>query len=517
MTAPVPPNGRGTSASPRQSILPPLPFLQKLAVWLGGLPIAYKLAMAVCMVLLLGVGLLMLVVLRYQDQLLNEQIDTYGGIIASQFASSATEPLFTDDIMSMQVLAVNLVHDERVRGVAILNEQGQTVAHAGLVPALGPSWFTDKTHAAQTVSAGEGITYTSPVNFQGVTAGWILVDFTPVEVSRNFERMVRAVITVTILMLLLVMAFAYWMSRRMARPIEMLVNATEEIGAGNYHVNLPSRGRDEIGHMFEAINRMGAELDEKHRLQGVLSRVVATDVAETLMNPETVGELSSTRVEASVLFVDIVGFTSLAEREPTEKVVNLLNEYFTYFTLCSQLFFGTVDKFIGDCAMVIFGAPKCNEDHRFNAVACAVVIQRLLAFLNEQRRAQGEQEVQVRIGINSGEMMAGTIGTAQRMEYTVVGDAVNLASRLTDLAGPGEVLVGQSTLKYLGMTSRVESQFHSALAVKGKHEPVEAYTVSGISKDYMHVMDNLIEDIVNSYPQMKKQQEEYQETEVADS
>ncbi|BFM16613.1 hypothetical protein R50073_27960 [Maricurvus nonylphenolicus] len=446
----------------------------------------------------------MLVVLRYQDQLLNEQIDTYGGIIASQFASSATEPLFTDDIMSMQVLAVNLVHDERVRGAAILNEQGQTVAHAGLVPALGPTWFTDKTYAAsQVVSASEGITYTSPVNFQGVTAGWVLVDFTPVEVSRNFERMVKAMVTVTIVMLVLVMAFAYWMSRRMARPIEMLVNATEEIGAGNFHVNLPRRSRDEIGHMFEAINRMGAELDEKHRLQGVLSRVVATDVAETLMDPETVGELSSTRVEASVLFVDIVGFTSLAEREPTEKVVNLLNEYFTYFTLCSQLFFGTVDKFIGDCAMVIFGAPKCNEDHRFNAVACAVVIQRLLAFLNEQRRALGEQEIQVRIGINSGEMMAGTIGTAQRMEYTVVGDAVNLASRLTDLAGAGDILVGQSTLKYPGMNRRVESKFHSTLAVKGKHEPVEAYTVNGISKDYVHVMDNLIEDIVNSYPQVE--------------
>lgn len=482
---------------PKRSSLASL--LVKVRRCLGGLPIAYKLAMTVCLVLLLGVGLLMLIVLRYQDQLLHEQIDTYGGIIASQFAASTTEPLFTDDLMAMQVLAVNLVHDDRVSGAAIVNEQGHTVAQAGRVPALGSSLFAAGEQSGAQISLQDsGITYTSEVIFQDVRAGWVLVNFTPIEVSRNFERMVKAIITVTVLMLVLVMGFAYWMSRRMARPIEMLVSATEDIGAGNYHVNLPVRSRDEIGRMFEAINAMGAELDEKHRLRGVLSRVVATDVAETLMDPNTVGELSSTRVEASVLFVDIVGFTSLAEREPPEQVVKLLNEYFTYFTLCSQLFFGTVDKFIGDCAMVIFGAPKGNEDHRFNAVACAVVIQRLLAFLNEQRRSRGEQVIEVRVGINSGEMMAGTIGTAQRMEYTVVGDTVNLASRLTDLAAPGEVLAGYCTLDYPDMERRVFSEFHSRVAVKGKHEEVEAYSIRGIGQEYARVMDTLIEDILKS-------------------
>jgi adenylate cyclase len=472
---------------------------------LRGLPIAYKLAMAVSLLLLLGVGLLMSIVLRYQDQLLSEQIDTYGGIIASQFAASVTEPLFTDDTMSMQVLAVNLVNDQRVQGAAIVNDKGKVVTQTGQIPALQ---FQVKTGVSSlsipTSDSQQGIIYAHPVRFHEVTAGWIVVNFTPLEVNQNFQRMIKATVTVTLLMLVLVMLFAYGMSKRMARPIETLVAATESIGAGRYDVALPVRSNDEIGRVFKAMNRMAADLDEKHRMRGVLSRVVATDIAETLMQESLMQEsdsegLNSTRVEASVLFVDIVGFTSLAEQQPAEQVVKLLNEYFSYFTLCSQLFFGSVDKFIGDCAMVIFGAPRPNEDHRFNAVACAVVIQRLLAHLNQQRQAQGLAEIKVRIGINSGEMMAGTVGTAQRMEYTVVGDAVNLASRLTDMAAPDDILVGEASLQHASIGNRIEAEQHSTVTVKGKQEPVASYRVKGISKEYLQVMDNLIEDIVSRY------------------
>jgi adenylate cyclase len=467
---------------------------------LRGLPIAYKLAMAVSLLLLLGVGLLMSIVLRYQDQLLSEQIDTYGGIIASQFAASVTEPLFTDDTMSMQVLAVNLVNDQRVQGAAIVNDKGKVVTQTGQIPALQ---FQVKTGVSSlsipTSDSQQGIIYAHPVRFHEVTAGWIVVNFTPLEVNQNFQRMIKATVTVTLLMLVLVMLFAYGMSKRMARPIETLVAATESIGAGRYDVALPVRSNDEIGRVFKAMNRMAADLDEKHRMRGVLSRVVAIDIAETLMQESDSEGMSSTRVEASVLFVDIVGFTSLAEQQPAEQVVKLLNEYFSYFTLCSQLFFGSVDKFIGDCAMVIFGAPRPNEDHRFNAVACAVVIQRLLAHLNQQRQAQGLAEIKVRIGINSGEMMAGTVGTAQRMEYTVVGDAVNLASRLTDMAAPDDILVGEASLQHASIGNRIEAEQHSTVTVKGKQEPVASYRVKGISKEYLQVMDNLIEDIVSRY------------------
>ncbi len=472
---------------------------------LRGLPIAYKLAMAVSLLLLLGVGLLMSIVLRYQDQLLSEQIDTYGGIIASQFAASVTEPLFTDDTMSMQVLAVNLVNDQRVQGAAIVNDKGEVVTQTGQIPALE---FQVKTGVSSlsipSSDPQQGIIYTHPVRFHEVTAGWIVVNFTPLEVNQNFQRMIKATITVTLLMLVLVMLFAYGMSKRMARPIETLVAATESIRAGRYDVALPVRSNDEIGRVFKAMNRMAADLDEKHRMRGVLSRVVATDIAETLMKESLMQDsdsegLNSTRVEASVLFVDIVGFTSLAEQQPAEQVVKLLNEYFSYFTLCSQLFFGTVDKFIGDCAMVIFGAPRPSEDHRFNAVACAVVIQRLLAHLNQQRQAQGLAEIKVRIGINSGEMMAGTVGTAQRMEYTVVGDAVNLASRLTDMASPDEILIGEASLLHDSIGNRIEAEQYSTVTVKGKQEPVASYRIKGIGKEYLQVMDNLIEDIVSRY------------------
>ena len=122
-----------------------------------------------------------------------------------------------------------------------------------------------------------------------------------------------------------------------------------------------------MGQLADALNNMSRSLHQKQQMEGVLSRFVADDVAKTMMDDLDKVNIGCERVDASVLFVDIVGYTELAEKATTEEVVELLNEYLAYFTLCSQLFFGTVDKFIGDCAMVIFGAPRINSDHRFNA------------------------------------------------------------------------------------------------------------------------------------------------------
>src|SRR5690606_36658815 len=126
----------------------------------------------------------------------------------------------------------------------------------------------------------------------------------------------------------------------------------------------------------------------------------------------------------------IVGFTGMAEGMNPEEVANLLNRYFAQIVIACEMNQGMVDKYIGDCAMLVFGVPQADPEHFFHVITCALAIQRLVTMENEQRETRGQAPVRFRLGLNSGSMLAGNMGAHERMEYTVVGDSVNLASRL---------------------------------------------------------------------------------------
>ena len=475
----------------------------------GRLPIAYKLALSMGLIVILGMGVLGTVMVTYQNELMRRQINEYGVTIASQYAASATEPVFTDDQFGLQVLTANLVSDPRILGAAIYESEGRALVQVGEVPSLKDADVSPRSEIEggrygswdwlRYTSRGEEqlVSFLTPVSFKGVEAGQALVTFSRASVSHGFQRAIRALVLVTVALMLLSMGIAYWMSHRLARPIKSLVAATDELGRGNFDVHLAETRRDELGQLIEAVNRMSDSLREKQHMQGVLSRVVDDNVAKKMLSGFDQSEIGSERVEASVLFVDIVGFTGMAERATSEEVVALLNEYFAYFTQCSRLFFGTVDKFMGDCAMVIFGAPQHTSEHRFNAVGCAVVMQRLMQRLNQERGLRGLAPVRVRIGINSGEMMAGILGAQDRMEYTVVGDSVNLASRLCDVAAADEIVIGEAVYDHPSLVERVMVEPFAEVTVKGKAEPQHTYKVTSIATEHQRMMDMMINDILD--------------------
>jgi adenylate cyclase len=164
-------------------------------------------------------------------------------------------------------------------------------------------------------------------------------------------------------------------------------------------------------------------------------------------------------------------------------VSNLLNDYFTLIAEAANRLNGHVDKYMGDCAMLVFGVPETedNRDHCFDAVACAVLIHRVVDALNAQRRRRNLVTLQFRIGVNSGSMLAGNMGSAERMEYTVVGDSVNLASRLSSAAGPGEVIIGEELNAGLEGAGRIVSETQGTIRLRGKKEPVTIYRVIDVT------------------------------------
>jgi adenylate cyclase len=189
---------------------------------------------------------------------------------------------------------------------------------------------------------------------------------------------------------------------------------------------------------------------------------------EILKNPDRVS-LGGERKQVTILFADIRGFTSYTERHLPEEVVEKINQYLTLMTRSVMDYDGMLDKYTGDGIMAVFGVPLVDEDHLKKAVKAALQIQSKVRGLN--------QDLDVGIGISQGEVIAGNIGSEIRMDYTVIGDAVNIAARLEELAGPGQVLV--IAKDYFKIKDYVEADRLKEVKLKGKAEEIEIYNCKG--------------------------------------
>jgi adenylate cyclase len=221
-------------------------------------------------------------------------------------------------------------------------------------------------------------------------------------------------------------------------------------------------------HSHEELSR---RMIERQALERFLSGAI---VEKILANPDQV-HLGGENQPVTILFADIRGFTRMSEHMEPQAVVELLNEYFSEMT---DLVFdngGTLDKYLGDGLMVLFGAPLAKPDDAPRSVKTATEMQRALAVLNRQWESRGQQALRIGIGINTGPVTAGNIGSARRMDYTVIGDAVNLASRLCANAAGGQILISESTFRQLN--GQFPARRLEPIRVKGKETPVEIYEI----------------------------------------
>jgi adenylate cyclase len=223
---------------------------------------------------------------------------------------------------------------------------------------------------------------------------------------------------------------------------------------------------------------------KERELKSIFSRYVSPEVAGKIIMDKDRISLSGDRYNASVLFLDVCSFTSFSEKHDPEAVFSNLNRYFSFITDIIFEHKGTLDKFIGDAVMAVFGVPLECKDHALSALECALKIQKTIQDYNQESQFK-DLCLNVSIGIASGDMAAGNIGSKKRMDYTVIGDTVNLAARLEAKAGPGEIIISHNT--YLDLISKNNRENEVLLKmikpllpfkVKGKENDIQAYSIN---------------------------------------
>ena len=320
-----------------------------------------------------------------------------------------------------------------------------------------------------------------PAAFAGVPGRFSVV--AALDMTR-IRSVVRKNLGLTVVVLLIAALIAIVMGSRLAslmsNALTRLNGAYKNVARDDYtHVDGVKTG-DEMEALASGFNAMVDGLRERDKLRVTMGKYMTQSVMDHVMGGKV--ELGGELLTVTLLFSDIRSFTSISETMSAQELVKLLNEYFTEMVAVVMEEGGVVDKYIGDAIMAVFGAPVPKADDALRAVRAAVRMRHALAALNEKLVARGVAPIKTGIGLHTGEVVAGNIGSEARMEYTVIGDAVNLASRLeTSTKELGtDVLISDDTNALLG--DEFETRAVREITVKGRVKPVMVYEVVGFKK-----------------------------------
>ncbi|MBV1874360.1 MAG: HAMP domain-containing protein, partial [Gammaproteobacteria bacterium] len=467
---------------------------------LKNLPVAYKMALLFAILIAMTLGTFWLNISLNLVSLLESQTKTLGNAIATQSARSATELLLADDTLSLNVIAAKLMEDDNINHAAFFNNKGELVAASPNIIETQQKLILLNKHF-QTQHVNEFI---EPIIFQNIIVGYAQISLNNKLLTQTFQRTLIGMSVAALVLVIISIASAFLLSRNITRPLLYLIGATETIAKGDFDARIANDREDEIGQLISSFNSMATGLKEREQIKSTFSQYMSPNIASNILANLDQPRIPGKYIHASVLFVDIAGFTAMCEQMSPQQVEHLLNDYYELILKASRLYKGTVDKYIGDGAMILFGAPEDDPQHSFHATCCAQLLASLVQRLNNERNRYNSPIIQFKLGIHSGEMLAGTIGSKEHLQYTVVGNAVNIASRLCDAAQAGELIVSADVYHQIesdkedDCEQKLVMEAPQMLALKGKSEPIQTFVVTDVDPKYRAIIDKQAATLLQS-------------------
>jgi len=270
-------------------------------------------------------------------------------------------------------------------------------------------------------------------------------------------------------------------SLSLTSPLETLASLIGYVSKGNFNVKattqIKSYFRDEVSELAKAFDNMIEGLKERDKVKNLFNKFHGSSITDDLMKGDL--SLGGSNKDVIIFFSDIRGFTAFSENRPPEEVVEMLNEYFAVMVGIINRHHGVVDKFIGDAIMAVWGAPKSTPKDTHHAVMACLEMRKSLEELNAKRKDRGQPPINIGMGLHSGRAISGTIGSTERMEYTVIGNTVNTGSRIeaSTKAFGADLLISETVMEKIGDDFKVE--YVGSAEVKGRSEPLKLFKVRG--------------------------------------
>jgi adenylate cyclase len=422
---------------------------------------------------------------KQKAQYIGQLIDLGEGIVR-MVANNAPEKLLGEEDLALFQLVNDIAQNKQVIYVLITDQKGVIKAH-NRIDMVNKNYsppdnilFLKEDNQVKVSSFIRGqeetLLFEEPITYQNLKIGKVHLAISQRKILENIHDAKISILVLTAFITLLGIVLSLGLSMYFSRPIRKLGESIKALAMDDFDRRVTVNRNDELGDLSSAFNRMAEDLALKEKIKDSFGQYVTPEIVDMILENPDNQWMKGLNVEATVLFVDIRGFTGLAEEKEPEAVIEMLNDHFTRVTDIVIRHGGHLNKFVGDEAMIVFGTPAPNPQHAEAAVRAALDIQAEIARINREMKT-GHVSFEVGIGINSGEIVAGNLGSPKRMEYTVIGDNVNVASRLTALAKGGEILISKQTFESIEDNSRLTVIDRGKVSVKGKKLEITIYNV----------------------------------------
>ncbi|MFH0825473.1 MAG: adenylate/guanylate cyclase domain-containing protein [Pseudomonadota bacterium] len=302
------------------------------------------------------------------------------------------------------------------------------------------------------------------------------------EVLRPYHELIHVDVLVMLLGLGSLSIILVKMAAKIAQPLHMLADAAGRVTNGDYTPRLPVDSNDELAEVADAFNKMAEGLEQRDFIRNTFGRYISPEVVTTLLDSEDGLKLGGETRDISVLISDLRGFTFLTENLPPQRVIELLNRYMGKMLEILLDNGAIVDELVGDGILAFLGAPNPMHDHPARAVTCALKMQAAMDEINAMNEADGLPRLEMGIGVNTGSVVVGNIGSERRTKYGIVGSCVNFAGRIESYTVGGQILISESTYERIKDLVTVRDEVR--VEMKGFGAPVSLYDVTGIRGPY---------------------------------